>query len=101
MFSGPQACAKYEERGELAIRGCAACEQSFPDNVDDCMECGSVCLRKTCDHGEHGHHHHGYDHDEHHDHEHEEHHHHHHDHDEHHHHDGYDREEHHHHHHHD
>jgi hypothetical protein len=42
-------CAKYEGKGELAVRGCSKCAKIYPGRTDQCMTCGGVCKRKACD----------------------------------------------------
>jgi hypothetical protein len=55
--SVPQECEKYAEKGRPgALDGCTKCAQVFPGKVDECMDCGHVCIHKTC-HPDHDHDH--------------------------------------------
>jgi len=42
-------CTKYEGKGALAVRGCHRCSEYYPGRTEQCMGCGGVCVRKTCD----------------------------------------------------
>jgi hypothetical protein len=42
-------CAKYEEKGGLALSGCSKCAEHYPGRTDDCMYCGRTCGRSICD----------------------------------------------------
>jgi len=42
-------CTKYEGKGDLAVRGCHRCSEFYPGRTEQCMGCGGVCVRKTCD----------------------------------------------------
>jgi hypothetical protein len=44
-----ESCAKYEERGIRAVRGCEKCAAGYPGRVDECMTCGGACFKKVCD----------------------------------------------------
>jgi hypothetical protein len=47
-------CAKYEEKGPLAVSGCAKCADYYPGRTEECMTCGGVCARKVCEESELG-----------------------------------------------
>jgi len=42
-------CTKYEGKGDLAVSGCHRCSEYYPGRTEQCMGCGGVCVRKTCD----------------------------------------------------
>jgi hypothetical protein len=48
VISPPLECAKYKERGALAVQGCAKCAQHHPGNIEQCMDCGRAYVQNAC-----------------------------------------------------
>jgi hypothetical protein len=45
----PDECQKWETKGDRAMKGCAKCATYFPGRTDQCMSCGGICMKKSCE----------------------------------------------------